>query len=300
MDSEFKSISKYKSSHPNLYGLIEKSLVNASKLHNTKAIPSKQQKHFSMFNQSDNLQLALVSTKSKKIGGSYLPYGKICLNNINDSKIKKDSTYKNAVAFIVAHELGHALGMHTTEDETAIEMALEGNVDLLDMGMQIVIEQTYGSLNSYTQKQLDTNAINIMPILGITQRNLDAEMIAAQSSNDSLVGGLANMLSSKKKQKRIPVTTSCVIKKIIDSGTDFTGASNLMQTGIKSIEAASVMQTHSKKFEFEADEIGKKITIDSGYSIEGACWRLSQYNPKKEFTGHPHPKDRMEKLGCKA
>lgn len=280
-----KPIASIKTSHPELYALLESIALRAQELYSKRKLDKdllSKGPQFLQKGQFDKLKIVMESTESKKLEASYMSFDVVTINNYEENKDKKE-----LLAFVIAHEFAHALSLHYTEEESR-----QVGIGKAFYFAQVIAEELiYDTLYSQVAKtnpllanKIDNLAAKIFQIIGTSNDLATEKLILA-----------ARKLSGKNQT--IPSKTKIVLKKFVASGLSGTEAFKMLsQEKTDLIYSINLFSQHPKEQELEADKIAAYLAPQS---VQTVCTTyFIEDSDAKYINAHPSHKDRKTNLKC--
>ena len=293
-----------------LQELMKPLLVEASKIFKARGLPEEIVAAAPKFLQGDidSLQITLYSRTNKhgkkNFNASYTPFNDIYIENLDLST----EAGKNKAQFVLAHELGHAVALHVTEDETSIQEALDGGADLANLALDIAANELYASLNSTQKNVIDTSLVANSSRFNITTEDYSIDSKLMKLRKDSFAAKAAIASGETKAMNalgfgfEIPQKTRVVLKKLLKTGLDSAGITQMINNSAEAVMQSAMVVVHSQDQELEADKIAQKILSNLKKPVQKtACTLFSSKKSAGFFDAHPSHEDRLSNLGinCK-
>jgi len=305
---EKASLSKIKKAKE-LKKLMMPLIAEASKIFKARGLSKEIMMAAPKFLQDDpeSVQITLYSFSNKlgnkSFNASYTPFNDIYIQNL-DLSTKEG---KARAQFVLAHELGHAVAMHVTEDETSVQEALDGGADIANLALDIATNELYGKLNDTQKKIVDKEAILLAPKLNIDKKDYDNDDKLETTRKESFSGKIALNSNNPKLMHiagfgfEIPKTSRIVIKKMLFSGLDSSGIMDMINNSSEAVMQSAILVVHSKEQELEADKIAQKILSNLKIPVkETACTLFHSKKQAGLFDAHPSHQDRLANLSIKS
>lgn len=302
--------SSLKDMGPELTELITPLIEEASKMFKARGLSEEVMAKAPVFLQGEpgTLKITLYTysnSKGKKtFNASYTPFNDIYIQNFDISTVEN----KDKARFIIAHELGHAVAMHITEDESNVQDILDGGSEIVNIGLDIATNEAYTSISPEQQKILDIAAIKISQWLGVTDEEMKTDSkILAEREDSFAVKALKSSGNTEQLNKlgvslQIPAKTRLVMKALLKSGLDASSITDMMSDTAKVALQSVVLVMHSQEQELEADKISQQILTSLNLPIDIAtCTLFHSEKPAGYFDGHPSHPERLQNLNitCK-
>ncbi|MDQ7067532.1 MAG: M48 family metalloprotease [Sulfurimonas sp.] len=252
---------------------------------------------------TSSLNITLYSHTDKKgnknFNASYTPFNDIYIQNLDLST----EAGKSKAQFVLAHELGHAIALHVTEDETQVQELLDGGSDTANLALDITANEFYATLSPTAKKLLSTSTPLLSAKLNITQKDYDIDTKLMELRQDSFAAKIAIKSGDKTAMHamgigfEIPQKSRILIKTLLNSGLDASGISTMISNSTKVVMQSAVLVVHSQDQELEADKIAQKILSNLKTPIKDtACALFHNEKPAGFFDAHPSHQDRLANL----
>lgn len=293
-----------------LYDLISTIMLNSAEEFKIRSVPEETNNKFFKFlteNGFDNLGILLLNTApdDKQTSARYFPEGKVALLGIQSARLAEPA-YRAEVGFLVAHEMGHALGLHVLEDKTAASDT-SGNIsDATQIGLDVAVDSFYSKLDPSLAKLIDESALMLSGIF-LQPDDLTNDDLVMKGRNESSAVALATKFGQSDKVRllgaglTVPSTTRVVVKKMMASGMETAQVLDVLKNGTDAAAYMLNSASHSKDQEFEADQIGfhlaRKAKLDQKdilTFLEGKA--ANEPNSGSLIGGHPAMQDRIKNL----
>lgn len=265
--------------------------------------------------------LLLLDSERKTPTGRYFPLGKMVLL-VNPDKIAAgaggqgfaDPQYADRLLFVISHELGHAVAMHSEEQATAADEAGDAT-EAVGGGLSDAAIGTAYSTFGYdfgASSLVNAAAESQFTSLGLSETEFQkyaekkhhvatAVLGMAAGTAMSYAGSPVSVGTSSPLSDR----TTFVIKKMTGMGLDGGDAIKLLASGVKDLNFSYTFVAHSQRDEFEADRIGYALYKSAGRPAQEPIVFFQEMSVAEDaakaksptvFDAHPPAKDRAAKL----
>ena len=297
------SLKDLKNTNKDLYDLILPLAKEAQKMYTERALSEDITKAGAQWLVGDveTLNITLASTGGS-FNGRYSPFNDLLILNV------ENNNNKELAQFLVAHELAHAISLHVSEDKTNQAKMLAGAEDAANVGLDVALNKAYLNLLEKDKKvalTIDEVAKELFTDFYSDKDLADEKKIVA-ARKDSFAAKAA--IKAKQLDKlellgidlKIPLKTKMVLKHLVLSGLDATGALDALKGGVDFASAnVLAISGHPKTQEMEADSIALELTKRAGLDTKSAaCKRFAGEKDAGMFDSHPSYKDRRDNLGC--
>lgn len=300
------SLGDLKASNEKLYNLILPIAQESMKMYKERALPEDILANSASWLTTDinTLNVTTVTTKSGKFNGRFSPFNDLLLINYTDS------VDENLAKFLVAHEFGHAVALHVSEEKTMQKQILDGAADAAGIATEVVLNEAYLKLQAEDKKITDLIdlAVNEKVYANFfDEKDLENEKKIVKARGEGFAAKAAIKAGKKEALTKmgidltIPLKTKMVLKYLVNQGLDATGAIDALKGGVDFASANAIAITgHGKDQEMEADSIALELNTRLGIDTKAAACKI--FADDKEagiFDAHPSYKDRRANLGCK-
>ncbi len=154
-------------SHPNLAALFDQIINPAVDAYSARQVPQEicnRYYHFLTPQGKDSLQVLVLETDgAETMSARYFPEGIIALLGVQDKRIAADPGYRAQVGFLLGHELGHAIALHSLEDQTSAQKAAGFMEHFSATQTDTQIDKLYGQLDAKTAEIVNRVAVDLSP-----------------------------------------------------------------------------------------------------------------------------------------
>lgn len=262
--------------YPHLAALFDQVLDPAVAVFSQRQVPDEIRSRYYPFLTSggtDELRVLVLDTGNSGIlSARYFPEGIIALLGVQDRKIAADPDYRAQVGFLIAHELGHAIAMHSLEDQTGANQAAGKMASFSNTQADVRIDKAYRQLDPLTAETVDKTSAELSTSL-LTEEDIQRDREILQERKNSATAQWAGKLGLEDKLRMlgigltVPQQTRLVVKELIAQGLDPTEVFDLLRRGSADMALTVNLVAHSKEQEFEADEIGGYLLRQAGISL---------------------------------
>ncbi len=263
----------------------------------------------------------LHDAERKTPTGRYFPLGRMVLL-VNPEKMTPgpdgqgfaDQQYADRLFFVISHELGHAVAMHSEEQESDADAAGDAAEGVGSGISDAALGSAYATFgyDFGAASLLNSTAESYFTVLGLSEeefqkyeakRNHAAKAALGFAANTAL--GFAGAPVSVSTSSPLSDRSTFVIKKMTGMGLDGDAAIKLMASGVKDLNFTYTFMTHSKRDEFEADRIGFTLFTSAGrpaaapidfFNEKAKEEEAAQASTPTVFDGHPPARERSEQL----
>lgn len=304
-NTETSTLGELKDTNEELYSIIFPIAQEAKKMYAERALSEDITREGASWLAGDiNTLKVTTTTTGNAFSGRFYPFSDLVIFNA-----EKSSEDINLAKFIVAHEFAHAISLHVSEDKTAQLKMLDGAEDSSNIALDIAINEAYMKLQDQDKEitdLIDQKVSENVFANFFNEQDLKNEEMVVKARSEGFAAKAAIAANQEDKLNKlginlaVPLKTKMVLKHLINSGLDASGAIDALKGGVDFASAnANALTGHPKTQEMEADTIALELNKRLGNDTKAAaCKRFANDKPAGIFDAHPSHNDRRENLNC--